>query len=100
VFLTCSVLPDKLTPGVSEQDQIHRCSDTPQPDGKTVVVYDTASNTVIGSFVTDQNAGASPRSIAVAADGTLYITDMDDNKGVCGHGRQCTLGAVAAADAV
>ena len=51
-----------------------------QPDGKTVVVYDTASNTVIGSFVTDQNAGPSPRSIAVAADGTLYITDMDDNK--------------------
>jgi DNA-binding beta-propeller fold protein YncE len=45
-----------------------------------VVVYDTASNTVIGSFVTDQNAGASPRSIAVAADGTVYITDMDDNK--------------------
>ena len=51
-----------------------------QPDGKTVVVYATASNTVIGSFVTDQNAGPSPRSIAVAADGTLYITDMDDNK--------------------
>jgi DNA-binding beta-propeller fold protein YncE len=51
-----------------------------QPDGKTVVVYDTASNTVIGSFVTDQNAGPSPRLIAVAADGTLYITDMDDNK--------------------
>jgi DNA-binding beta-propeller fold protein YncE len=51
-----------------------------QPDGKTVVVYDTASNTVIGSFTTDQNAGPTPRSIAVAADGTLYITDMDDNK--------------------
>ena len=51
-----------------------------QPDGKTVRVYDTASNTVIGSFVTDQNAGSIPRSIAVAADGTLYITDMDDNK--------------------
>jgi hypothetical protein len=51
-----------------------------QPDGKTVVVYDTASNTTIGSFVTDQNAGPSARSIAVAADGTLYITDMDDNK--------------------
>ena len=45
-----------------------------------MVVYDTASNTVIGSFVTDQNAGPSPLSIAVAADGTLYITDMDDNK--------------------
>jgi outer membrane protein assembly factor BamB len=51
-----------------------------QPDGKTVVVYDTASNTVIGSFVTDQNSGASIRSIAVAADGTLYITDAGDNK--------------------
>jgi Big-like domain-containing protein len=51
-----------------------------QPDGMTVVVYDTARNTAIGSFTTDQNAGASPRSIAVAADGTLYITDTDDNK--------------------
>ena len=51
-----------------------------QPDGRTVVVYATASNTPIGSFVTDQTAGPSPRSIAVAPDGTLYITDMDDNK--------------------
>ena len=50
-----------------------------QPDGKIVVVYDTATNTVIGSFVTDQNSGASVRSIAVAADGTLYITDAGDN---------------------
>jgi DNA-binding beta-propeller fold protein YncE len=46
----------------------------------TVVVYDTASNSMIGSFVTDQNAGTSVRSIAVAADGTVYVTDMDDNK--------------------
>ena len=51
-----------------------------QSDGKTVKVYDTASNTVIGSFVTDQNAGSAPRSIAVADDGTVYVTDMNDNK--------------------
>jgi DNA-binding beta-propeller fold protein YncE len=37
-----------------------------QSDGKTVVVYDTATNTAIGSFTIDQNSGASPRSIAVA----------------------------------
>lgn len=53
---------------------------TVRPDGRTVDVYDTASNTVIGSFVTDQNAGSSPRSIAVAGDGTVYVTDMNDNK--------------------
>ena len=29
VFRTSSVLPAKLTPGVSDQDQIHRYSDTP-----------------------------------------------------------------------
>jgi Bacterial Ig domain len=51
-----------------------------QPDGKTVVVYDTTTNTAIGSFTTDQNSGASPRSIAVAPNGTLYITDANDNK--------------------
>jgi YVTN family beta-propeller protein/VCBS repeat-containing protein len=51
-----------------------------QSDGKTVNVYDTASNTLIGSFVTDQNSGTSPRSIAVAGDGTVYVTDMNDNK--------------------
>ena len=51
-----------------------------EQDGRTVVVYDTASNAMIGSFVTDQNAGTSVRSIAVAADGTVYVTDMDDNK--------------------
>jgi IstB-like ATP binding protein len=37
-----------------------------QPDGKTVVVFDTATNTAIGYFTTDQNPGASFRSIAVA----------------------------------
>ena len=29
VFLTSSVLPAKLTPGVSDQDQIHRYPDSP-----------------------------------------------------------------------
>jgi VCBS repeat-containing protein len=51
-----------------------------QPDGKTVVVYDTATNTAVGSFVTDQNSSSGDRSIAVAPDGTLYITDSADNK--------------------
>ena len=51
-----------------------------QPDGRTVVVFDTATNTAIGSFTTDQNSGASFRSIAVAPNGTLYITDAGDNK--------------------
>ena len=53
---------------------------TLQPDGKTVVVSNTATNTVIGSFVTDQNTSAGVRSIAVAPNGTLYITDAADNK--------------------
>ena len=44
------------------------------------MVYNTASNQTIGSFVTDQSGGPSPISIAVAPDGTLYITDMDYNK--------------------
>ena len=51
-----------------------------QADGRTVVVYNIATNTPIGAFTTDQNGGTSPRSIAVASDGTLYITDADDNK--------------------
>ncbi|HTI73861.1 MAG TPA: beta-propeller fold lactonase family protein, partial [Mycobacterium sp.] len=49
-------------------------------DGKTVDVYDTGSNALIGSFATDQNAGSGPRSIAVANNGTVYVTDMSDNK--------------------
>lgn len=51
-----------------------------QPDGKTVVVFDTATNTANGSFTTDQNPDTSPRSIAVAPNGTLYITDAGDNE--------------------
>jgi DNA-binding beta-propeller fold protein YncE len=43
-------------------------------------VFDTATNTAIGSFTTDQNSGASFRSLAVAPNGTLYITDAGDNK--------------------
>jgi YVTN family beta-propeller protein len=51
-----------------------------QSDGMTVVVYDTATDTVIGSFITDTTPGASFQSIAVASDSTLYITDDGDNK--------------------
>jgi hypothetical protein len=38
VFLTLSVLPAKLTPGVSDQDQIHRFSDSPWAEGQQLVV--------------------------------------------------------------
>jgi YVTN family beta-propeller protein len=60
-------------------------------DGKTVTLIDTATNTVINSFTTDQTT-AGPRSIGfygdgyftrlvtVAPDGTLYITDYTDGK--------------------
>ena len=51
-----------------------------QPDGKTVVVFDTATSTAIGSFTTDQSPAASFRSIDVAPNGTLYITDPADSK--------------------
>jgi YVTN family beta-propeller protein/VCBS repeat-containing protein len=50
-----------------------------QPDGKTVLIYDTATNLVIGTFTTDQTSGASIRSIAFAPNGTVYITDSADN---------------------
>ena len=48
-------------------------------DGKTVAVINTASNTLIGTFTIDEGAGDSNlrRSIAVGADGTLYIADGD-----------------------
>ncbi len=51
-----------------------------QPDGRTVVVYDTATNTAIGSFVTDGNSTTAARSIVVAPNGNLYITDEGDDK--------------------
>jgi DNA-binding beta-propeller fold protein YncE len=51
-----------------------------QADGKTVNVYNTATNAVIGSFVTDQGSAAGARSIAVGPDGTVYVADAGDNK--------------------
>jgi YVTN family beta-propeller protein/VCBS repeat-containing protein len=51
-----------------------------QSDGNKVVVFDTATNTAIGTFTTDQSPAASFRSIAVAPNGTLYITDPADSK--------------------
>lgn len=51
-----------------------------QSDGKTVNVYDAATNGVVGSFVTDQNASTGARSIVVGADGKVYITDAADSK--------------------
>ena len=50
------------------------------PDGKTITVIDTASNSVIGTFTTDLTSVSTTRSIAVAPDGTLYISDSADNK--------------------
>ena len=47
-------------------------------DGKTVTVIDTATNTVIGSFITDQGSNGGTRDIAVGPDGTIYITDASD----------------------
>ena len=52
----------------------------PEPDGKRVTVYDTATNAPIGSFTTDNQANTTLRGIAVAPSGTLYIADPGDNK--------------------
>ena len=48
-------------------------------DGKTTTAIDTVSDTVIGSFTIDEGPADSNlhRSLAVAADGTLYIVDAD-----------------------
>ena len=51
----------------------------PEPDGKTITVYDTATNAKVGSFVTDNQANTSFRGIYVAPNGTLYIADPGDN---------------------
>lgn len=48
-------------------------------DGKTVTEVDTTTNAVVDSFITDSTSG-SGRLIAVGSDGTLYITDADENK--------------------
>jgi YVTN family beta-propeller protein len=48
-------------------------------DGKTVTVIDTGTNAVVDTFTTDDSAGSGTRAIAVGRDGTLYITDYDDN---------------------
>jgi YVTN family beta-propeller protein len=45
-------------------------------DGKTITVIDT--NTVIGTFTTDQNPTAGSQYITVDPDDTLYITDPAD----------------------
>jgi YVTN family beta-propeller protein len=51
-----------------------------QGDGKTVTVIDTTTNKVIGVFATDQNSATGVRSIAVAPNGSLYVTDAADGK--------------------
>lgn len=47
-------------------------------DGRTVTVVNTTTNAVIETFSTDSTSG-SGRFIAVGPDGTLYITDPDEN---------------------
>ena len=51
----------------------------PELDGKTITVYDTASNAKVGSFTTDNQPNESFRGIAFAPNGTLYIADPGDN---------------------
>ena len=51
----------------------------PEPDGKTITVYDTATNAKVGSFITDNQANTSFRGIYIAPNGTLYIADPGDN---------------------
>ena len=47
-------------------------------DGKTITVINTATNAVIGSFVTDQNPSGGNRTVAVSGN-TLYVADDGDN---------------------
>ena len=51
----------------------------PEPDGKTISVYDIATNAKVGSFVTDNQANTSFRGIYFAPNGTLYVADPGDN---------------------
>jgi DNA-binding beta-propeller fold protein YncE len=51
----------------------------PEPDGKTISVYDTATNAKVGFFTTDNQPNESFRGIAFAPNGTLYIADPGDN---------------------
>jgi hypothetical protein len=51
----------------------------PEPDGKTITVYDTATNAKVGSFTTDNQPNTSSRGIYFAPNGTLYIADPGDN---------------------
>ncbi|MGV9866135.1 YncE family protein [Rhodococcus koreensis] len=50
-------------------------------DGRTVAVIDTATNTVVGTFVTDADGSTTPygplRNVVIAGD-TLYVTDYQD----------------------
>ena len=47
-------------------------------DGKTITVINTATNAVIGWFITDKNPSGGNRTIAVSGN-TLYVTDDGDN---------------------
>ena len=51
----------------------------PEPDGKTITVYDTTTGTKVGSFVTDHQANTGFRGLYFAPNGTLYIADPGDN---------------------
>ena len=49
-------------------------------DGKTVTVVNTTTNTVIGTFTTDQSGGSGQEQFITVdpVSGTLYITDPAD----------------------
>jgi YVTN family beta-propeller protein len=51
-------------------------------DGKTITVVDTVTNTVVGTFTTDETGSSSgyEQFITVGPDGTLYVTDVMDGK--------------------
>jgi hypothetical protein len=55
-----------------------------------VSVIDTTTNTVIGTFTTDQSGGSGQEQFMTVdpVSGTLYITDPADGIGVCRHGRR------------
>ncbi|MGV9867426.1 outer membrane protein assembly factor BamB family protein, partial [Rhodococcus koreensis] len=67
-------------------------------DGRTVAVIDTATNTVVGTFVTDEDGAVSGpygplRNVLLAGD-TLYVTDYQDGAVYAVSG--LTIGAPAA----
>ena len=52
-------------------------------DGKLITVINTATNTIVDTFITDTSGdpdGYAYRYVTVASDGTLYVTDPSDGR--------------------